>query len=383
MSAWWNSDGIHISYGDSANKNTAQLISWEDAAKRIDELLDLGRFAPKDTLLQMDKYERKKAADAVWEMRRNLNTEDYPELKEYFTDDVFSFVGGYPEETDKIAEHLKTSSGLDEIKSVTQKLSDLYDENLDITRYEWYNPHKTNNVVAELYITRKTFTAQELTYTPPERFISRDEIDNMFKRGSGVSEGKYRIYIFFDTHTDKKERITFLKNEYGWGGSYTGVYNENHDAKGITFSHEDLTKPYAKIQISWSEAEKHIDRLIKSRNYLNESEIKNIPNYEKEELILKIRQAYMYDTDENTIMPYPSDADYYKTKDILMQKLNNKVQTQTMLTDLKNLLAETSADLRSYPLRQAAVQDLEKYANGEDNQKGKEREKHIERKYRT
>ena len=250
VSAWWNSDGIRISYGDSANKNTAQLISWEDAAKRIDELLDLGRFAPKDTLLQMDKYERKKIADAVWEMRRNLNTEDYPELKEYFTDDVFSFVGGYPEETDKIAEHLKTSSGLDEIKSVTQKLSDLYDENLDITRYEWYNPHKTNNVVAELYITRKTFTAQELTYSPPERFISRDEIDNMFKRGSGVSEGKYRIYIFFDTHTDKKERITFLKNEYGWGGSYTGLYNENHDAKGITFSHEDLTKPYAKIQIS-------------------------------------------------------------------------------------------------------------------------------------
>ena len=367
VSAWWNSDGIRISYGDSANKNTAQLISWEDAAKRIDELLDLGRFAPKDTLLQMDKYERKKAADAVWEMRRNLNTEDYPELKEYFTADVFSFIGGYPEETDKIAEHLKTSAGLDEIKSVTQKLSDLYDENFDITRYEWYNPHKTNNVVAELYITRKTFTAQELTYTPPERFISRDEIDNMFKRGSGVSEGKYRIYTFFDTHTDKKERITFLKNEYGWGGSYTGLYNENHDAKGITFSHEDLTKPYAKIQISWSEAEKHIDRLIKSRNYLNESEIKNIPNYEKEELILKIRQAYMYDTDENTIMPYPSDADYYKTKDILMQKLNNKVQTQTMLTDLKNLLAETSADLRSYPLRQAAVQDLEQYANGEYN----------------
>lgn len=367
VSAWWNTDGIRISYGDRANTSTAQLISWEDAAKRIDELLGLGRFAPKDTLLQMDKYERKKAADAVWEMRRNLNTEDYPELKEYFTADVFSFVGGYPEETDKIAEHLKTSAGLDEIKSVTQKLSDLYDENFDITRYEWYNPHKTNNVVAELYITRKTFTAQELTYTSPERFISRDEIDNMFKRGSGVSEGKYRIYTFFDTHTDKKERITFLKNEYGWGGSYTGLYNENHDAKGITFSHEGLTKPYAKIQISWSEAEKHIDRLIKSRNYLNESEIKNIPNYEKEELILKIRQAYMYDTDENTIMPYPSDADYYKTKDILMQKLNNKVQTQTMLTDLKNLLAETSADLRSYPLRQAAVQDLEQYANGAYN----------------
>ncbi len=190
VSVWWNADGIRISYGDSANKNTAQLISWEDAAKRIDELLDLGRFAPKDTLLQMDKYERKKVADAIWEMRRNLNMAGFPELNEYFTADTFSFVGGYPEETDKITEYLKTSAGLDEVKSVTQKLSDLYDENFDITRYEWYNPHKTNDVVAELYITRKTFTAQELTYTPPERFISNDEINNLLQKGDNVSNGK-------------------------------------------------------------------------------------------------------------------------------------------------------------------------------------------------
>ena len=113
----------------------------------------------------------------------------------------------------------------------------------------------------------------------------------MFKRGSGISEGKYSIYLFFDTHSDTKERITFLKNHYGWGGSYTGVYNENHDAKGITFSHGDLSKPYAKIEIKWNEAEKHIDRLIKNRDYLSDAEIKNIPNYEKEQLILRIRQA--------------------------------------------------------------------------------------------
>ena len=174
-----------------ANKNTAQLISWENAAKRIDELLDLGRFAPKDTLLQMDKYERKKVADAVWEMRRNLNTEDYPELKEYFTADVFSFVGGYPEETDKIAEHLKTSAGLDEIKSVTQKLSDLYDENLDITRYEWYNPAQNKQCCCGVvYHKKNLYCTRAYIYARRSSFISRDEIDNMFKRGSGVSEGK-------------------------------------------------------------------------------------------------------------------------------------------------------------------------------------------------
>ena len=365
VSAWWNTDGIRISYGDRANTNTAQLISWTDAAKRIDELLDLGRFAPKDTLLQMSKYEYNKVANRFIELNRNLNDEKYPELKSVVKEEWLD--GVYPDKVERMAEHLKTSEGLDEIKTVTQKLCDMYAENNDIVYYRHNDPNVVNGMLADLYITRKTFSAQELTYTPPERFISNDEIDKLLQRGGIVSNGKYRIYTFFDADSDKKERIKFLKNEYGIGGSYNGVSNEDHGGKGISFSHGDLTKPYAKIMLKWNEVEKRIDRLIKSRNYLNESEIKNIPNYEKEELILKIRQAYMYDTDENTIMPYPSDADYYKTKDILMQKLNNKVQTQTMLTDLKNLLAETSADLRSYPLRQAAVQELEQYANGEYN----------------
>ena len=365
VSAWWNEQGIRISYGDSANTNTAQLLSWEDAAKRIDELLDLGRFAPKDTLLQMDKYEYKKAANTFWYMERDLNFDEYPELRNMFKDEWFK--GGFPDSTERIAEHLKTAKGLDEIKTITQKLSDMYAENNRVTRFRYSNPNIVNDMLADLYITRKDFPAQALTYTPPERFISRDEIDKMFKRGSGISEGKYSIYLFFDTHSDKKERITFLKNHYGWGGSYTGSYNENHDAKGITFSHGDLSKPYAKIEIKWNEAERHIDRLIKNRDYLSDAEIKNIPNYKKEQLILRIRQAYMFDTDENTVMPYPSDADYDKTKDILMQKLNDKAHTQTMLSDLEELLAQTSADARSYPLREVAIQDLEKYVNGEYN----------------
>ena len=331
VSAWWNEQGIRISYGDSANTNTAQLLPWEDAAKRIDELLDLGRFAPKDTLLQMDKYEYKKAANTFWYMERDLNFDEYPELRNMFKDEWFK--GGFPDSTERIAEHLKTPKGLDEIKTITQKLSDMYAENNRVTRFRYSNPNIVNDMLADLYITRKDFPAQALTYTPPERFISRDEIDKMFKRGSGISEGKYSIYLFFDTHSDTKERITFLKNHYGWGGSYTGLYNENHDAKGITFSHGDLSKPYAKIEIKWNEAEKHIDRLIKNRDYLSDAEIKNIPNYEKEQIAHSVRLAYAYDITEDTVMPYPSDADYDTTKDILMQKLNDKTHMQTMLSD--------------------------------------------------
>ena len=139
VSAWWNEQGIRISYGDSANTNTAQLLPWEDAAKRIDELLDLGRFAPKDTLLQMDKYEYKKAANTFWYMERDLNFDEYPELRNMFKDEWFK--GGFPDSTERIAEHLKTPKGLDEIKTITQKLSDMYAENNRVTRFRYSNPN--------------------------------------------------------------------------------------------------------------------------------------------------------------------------------------------------------------------------------------------------
>ena len=365
VSAWWNADGIRISYGDTANINTAQLISWEDAAKRIDELLDLGRFAPKDTLLQMERYEYDKVADRFIELNRNLNYDDFPELKSVVKEEWLD--GVFPDKTERMASFLKTSDGLDEIKTVTQKLCNMYAENKDIVYYSYNNPNIVNGMLADLYITRKNFAAQELTYSPPERFISNDEINQLFQRGSNISESKYTIYTFFDAHSDKAERIKFLKDHYGIGGSYTGLYNENYDAKGITFSHGNLTKPYAKITLKWNEAEKRIDRLIKSRNYLNEAEIKNIPNYEKEQVAHSIRRAYAYDITEDMVKPYPSGSEYTNATNIVIEKLGNTTHTQTMLTDLKNLLAGTPSDARSYPYREKAVQDLEKYVNGEYN----------------
>lgn len=363
--AWWNTDGIRISYGDRANTSTAQLISWTDAAKRIDELLDLGRFAPKDTLLQMSKYEYNKVADRFIELNRNLNYDKYPELKSVVKEEWLD--GVYPDKVERMAEHLKTSEGLDEIKTVTQKLCDMYAENNDIVHYRYNNPNIVNGMLADLYITRKTFSAQELTYSPPERFISNDEIDKLLQRGGIVSNGKYRIYTFFDTHSDKKERIAFLKKEYGIGGSYNGESNEDHGGKGISFSHGDLTKPYAKILLKWNEVEKRIDRLIKSRNYLNEAEIRNIPNYEKEQVARSIESAYAYDRTENMVMPYPTGSEYTDATKILVDKLSDTTHTQTMLADLKELFAQTPSDARSYPYREKAVQDLEQYANGEYN----------------
>lgn len=70
--------------------------------------------------------------------------------------------------------------------------------------------------------------------------FSQEIIDAVLTRGSGVSEGKMRIYEQFEKSISAKENADFLKNEYGWGGSYPVIIgagiDEQHDGKGITIS---------------------------------------------------------------------------------------------------------------------------------------------------
>ena len=100
---------------------------------------------------------------------------------------------------------------------------------------------------------------------------------------------------FFDEHTDTKERIAFLKNEYGTGGHYSGIFNESHDSSGIVFSRGDIISPYAKVNITWSAAVKRIDSLIKSGKYLSQTErSEGLHKYLSEQEQQKIRNEKLF-----------------------------------------------------------------------------------------
>lgn len=50
--------------------------------------------------------------------------------------------------------------------------------------------------------------------------ISQEDVDAVLTRGSGVYDGKYRIYEQYLKKESAENNITFLKNEYGVGGAY-------------------------------------------------------------------------------------------------------------------------------------------------------------------
>ncbi len=117
--------------------------------------------------------------------------------------------------------------------------------------------------------------------------FSQEIIDAVLTRGSGVSEGKMRIYEQFNKSLSAKENVDFLKYEYGWGGSYPVIIgagiDENHDGKGITLS-KGFGENRPSVTLSWSQVEKRIGELIRADRYLNPKEKEQYPQWlEKEE----------------------------------------------------------------------------------------------------
>ena len=102
--------------------------------------------------------------------------------------------------------------------------------------------------------------------------FSQEVIDAVLTRGSGVSEGKMRIYEQFEKSLSAKENADFLKNEYGWGGSYPVIIgagiDENHDGKGITLS-KGFGNGAPKLTLKWNQVEKRIGELIRMDRYLS------------------------------------------------------------------------------------------------------------------
>lgn len=126
--------------------------------------------------------------------------------------------------------------------------------------------------------------------------FSQEIIDAVLANGSGFSEGKMRIYEQFEKSLSAKENADFLKNEYGWGGSYPVIIgagiDESHDGKGITIT-KGIGKEKPHITLSWSQVEKRIGELIRTDRYLNPKEKEHYPQWleSQEERRAKIEET--------------------------------------------------------------------------------------------
>ena len=272
VSAWYAEDGIHLSHGKSVHYDkSAQVISWQAAAERIEELLENGQFASNVELTEAEGYERSLLAEKLWHLYHDFSDEARDTGYLSSLSDIRG--NGFPEETRRLTEQLSDPVFRQTLMEEYAAFWTAYTQDRELLRFHYHRPKEIWESLKDLDLPRRTFSS-ELTEVPTvQHFITEDEIDAAMTGGSSFAGGKGRIYTFFmENHTDK-EKVKFLKDEYGTGGrshALSGATHsgEDHDGKGLHYKKQDCPE----VHLSWEKVARRITGLIQKGRYLTEQE---------------------------------------------------------------------------------------------------------------
>ena len=362
-SIWYNAEGIHVAEGETAQRTAATLIPWEQAAKRIRELLDLGRYMPQSELDRVDDYEVHQLADRLLLMFRDIEDAEKKFFPSLHT--IYDTPSGFPEAMEKITELLSQQDSLQTIISEYEAFAAAYKNDPDILRFRFYRPLKLQEQLADLQREPLLFTAAE-GYDPQRRFfISGDEIDNLLRGGKHSTDYRLAVYSFYRNHSDRKEREGFLKHYHG---EYSGYSSGNDDvtyqlSKGVHFSHGSITEPYAKVELKWNAVEKRVSAMIAQGRFLSDDDRAAMPQYEKHQLAQNIR-AFFENVPQEQAHPYPYGFDYWDAVKLIEPQLDDPARVEEIYQMMLPVWEATPQDDRMYALRQRAFENLTAYRQG-------------------
>ena len=271
-SAWYADDGIHIANGDAARYLTsAKVVSWQEAAERIGQLLTQGEYAANVELAEAPGHERAELAQAVWYLRQDLNEKARAQGYLSCLSDMRG--GGFPEETARLAERLRDPEFREVLMDDLAQLRSDCREDRSLLRFHYHKPDKIEQGLRELSLPRREYRTEMAEIPAVQRFITEDEIAATLTRGSNIEGSKGRIYAYFKEKHTPKEQADFLKKEYGIGGSSHAVSGashsgEDHSGKGVSLKKQDCPE----IQLNWANVAKRISELIRKDRFLTPEE---------------------------------------------------------------------------------------------------------------
>ena len=371
---WYDREGFRISMGDTVQGSMTMTFSWEEAARRVRELLDLGRYMPWEELLRVNVYERTALAERLLFVARDLSEEG---REKGFLPSFRTLSGAFDHESDQIVSLMEESDSLKALTDEWHTFTDAYREDRDLLRFHYHRPTELLRQLEDLQREPVRFSVAEEYAPQPQRFISLDEIDKLL-RGPDAERGtedRLAVYAFFLAHPDAKEREKALRNMRGVSGSYGGNDNISYDPKGVSFSHGDMTKPYAKIEWNWTKVRQRIETLIEQNRFLSQVDREHMPEYERKQIAASIVAAYR-DAPEGFIRPFNGDPILHYSENVtaVQKLLRDPIQVKAIANELSLLTERTSPDDRQYEDRQNAVRQLAAYRLGEFSLFGEKRE---------
>ena len=271
-SAWYAEDGIHIANGDAARYLTsAKVVSWQEAAERIGQLLTQGEYAANVELAEAPGHERAELAQSIWYLRQDLSEKARAQGYLSCLSDMRG--GGFPEETARLAERLTDPAFRKVLMDDFSQLRSDYREDRSLLRFHYHKPDKIERGLRELSLPRREYRTEMAEIPAVQRFITEDEIAATLTRGSNIEGSKGRIYAYFKEKHSPREQADFLKDEYGIGGRSHAVSGashsgEDHSGKGIVLKKQDCPE----IQLNWANVASRISELIRKDRFLTQEE---------------------------------------------------------------------------------------------------------------
>ncbi|MCD8130402.1 MAG: SNF2-related protein [Lachnospiraceae bacterium] len=269
MSAWFNDDGIRLAKGGGVrNAIQQQLLPWEDAAVRIGELLETGEYATNVELAEAAGYYRSELALAILYLRHDFADPDdgvvlFPSMETYRG-------GGYPQETARLAAALADPVALAAVTRDMERFLQVYEEERGILRFHYHHVPRMIDGLHALAKPWREYTSDMTKVPDVGHFVIEEELDEALVSGSHMAGGKNRINAFFSEPHSTKEQADFLRAEYGTGG-FSGASSNSfadYDGKGFRLSKEGAPA----VHLSWTQAAKRVDTLVKEDRYLTEKE---------------------------------------------------------------------------------------------------------------
>ena len=273
FTAWYAEDGIHIAQGRTARyTKTAQIISWEDAAERVRQLINEGTLATNVELAEAEGYERIQLAQSLWYLARDRTEE----ARERGFLSVLSGIRGtgFPSETEWLAEQLKDDDFREQLKAEYDAFITAYTNGEDVLRFRYHKLMRMAHAIRDLDLPRLEFSTEMAELPEVGHFITEDEIDDALSRGGIYSDSTARTYAFFTEPHTTKEKTDYLKSQYGLGGHSHALSDStgssmDHDGKGMKLQKRDCFP----VEMSWSKVAARFDDLIRLGRYFSPEEL--------------------------------------------------------------------------------------------------------------
>ncbi len=366
-SVWYDELGMQIAIRHTVTDGIMDkmFLSWEDVSGRIHQLLKQGEYAPQMILDAARSNALKEHATVLAFMKQDM-AEGVAEL---VFENMEIFHGGFPDTVERLQKLLAQPEYLSDLVGRLERLSEAYEEDPGIMRFQLYNPPKILSQFQKFAEETVSYQARdEFAWKEHLKFITENEMDAFLQGSNAHSDERLSIYAFFIQDKMDNQKTDFIREIYGTGRfrhaiSTTGNLDVWYEREGIRLQKGTYHKPETEIFLKWSEVAGRVEQLIQDNNYLKPSDYSRMPSYEMERLAGDVVFFYHY-LSEDIIRPWEENPDISTWRDDVVKLLSNFEGQESLLRQMDEVIEKLPSNAEYYEEKTKILVKLHEYVEG-------------------